>query len=317
MTFNRKNQLANLSKLYNSNENQVVVFYSDSDSDIHEIIKDFLRDKEFFYYRALQLSSDEQINQFRNSINKQLIKSVITEPGYYGALKAMMEAKCEKRVVVIDEFQHIIKYSNELVVEILKCINNKWGNQPVLFILLSSNAFFVENQMVEKLKETAYEIAGIIKLNELTFIDLMKHFSRFTKEELIVSYAILSGKSKRILAFNNNTTLKQNIIDTLLSEEGVLYKKGMNILPPELREHSVYNTILINIAKGNNKLSDLHKATGYERSKISVYLSNLMEHNLIEKIESFDTLGKENTIKGVYSIKDLSILSVVIGSSLK
>ena len=243
MTFNRKNQLANLSKLYNSNENQVVVFYSDSDSDIHEIIKDFLRDKEFFYYRALQLSSDEQINQFRNSINKQLIKSVITEPGYYGALKAMMEAKCEKRVVVIDEFQHIIKYSNELVVEILKCISNKWGNQPVLFILLSSNAFFVENQMVEKLKETAYEIAGIIKLNELTFIDLMKHFSRFTKEELIVSYAILSGKSKRILAFNNNTTLKQNIIDTLLSEEGVLYKKGMNILPPELREHSVYNTI--------------------------------------------------------------------------
>ena len=116
MTFNRKNQLANLSKLYNSNENQVVVFYSDSDSDIHEIIKDFLRDKEFFYYRALQLSSDEQINQFRNSINKQLIKSVITEPGHYGALKAMMEAKCEKRVVVIDEFQHIIKYSNELVV---------------------------------------------------------------------------------------------------------------------------------------------------------------------------------------------------------
>ena len=304
MTFNRKNQLANLSKLYNSNENQVVVFYSDSDSDIHEIIKDFLRDKEFFYYRALQLSSDEQINQFRNSINKQLIKSVITEPGYYGALKAMMEAKCEKRVVVIDEFQHIIKYSNELVVEILKCISNKWGNQPVLFILLSSNAFFVENQMVEKLKETAYEIAGIIKLNELTFIDLMKHFSRFTKEELIVSYAILSGKSKRILAFNNNTTLKQNIIDTLLSEEGVLYKRGMNILPPELREHSVYNTILINIAKGNNKLSDLHKATGYERSKISVYLSNLMEHNLIEKIESFDTPGKENTIKGVYSIKD-------------
>lgn len=304
MIFNRKNQLSALEKLYNSGDNKAVVFYSDTDSDLHEILKEFLQNKDFFYYRAVQVSSDEQINLFKNSINKQLSKSIITEPGYYGALKAMMEAKCEKRVVVIDEFQHIIKYSNELMVEILKCINNKWGNQPVLFVLTSSNAYFVENQMVEKLEETAYELSGLIKLPELTFVDVIRHFEKFSKEELIVAYGITGGKSKRILAFDKSISLKNNIIKAILSEDGELYKKGLNILPPELREHSVYNTLLMNIACGHSKLNELHKITGYSRAKISVYLNNLIDHNLIIKNDSVDTDGRDNTIKGVYAIKD-------------
>ena len=44
--------------------------------------------------------------------------------------------------------------------------------------------------------------------------------------------------------------------------------------------------------------------TGYSRAKISVYLNNLIEHDLVVKLESFDSDGKDNTIKGIYKIKD-------------
>lgn len=304
MLFNRKTQFSTLEKLYTSNENKAVVVYSSIDSDLHEIVKEFLINKDFFYYKAIQVSPEEQVKLFTSSINDQLSKSKITESGYAGALKAMIEAKCEKRVIVIDQFQHIIKYSNELMVEILKCINNKWGNQPVLFLLLSDNAYFVENQMVEKLEETAYELSGLIKIPDLSFLDVLRHFDKFSKEEMILAYGIVGGKSARVLAFDKNASLKANIINTILSKDGVLYKRGFDILPPELREHSVYNTILVNLAAGNNKLNDLHKLTGYSRAKISVYLNNLIEHELIEKDDSFDTEGRDYTIKGIYKIKD-------------
>lgn len=304
MNFNRKNQFLTLEKLYNSNENKVAVFYSSIDSDLQDIVKEFLINKDFFYYRAIQVSHEEQVKLFVKSINEQLSKTEITDVNYESALNAMMQAKCEKRVVVIDEFQYIVKHSNELISEILKCVNNKWGNQPVLFLLTSSNAYFVENQMVDKLSDTAYEISGLIKLKNLSFVDIMRHFSKYTKEELILTYGITSGLAKRVLAFDNNKSLKDNIINSILSEEGYLYNRGLNMLPSELRESSVYNTLLVNIASGLTKLNDLHKATGYSRAKVSVYLNNMIEHNLVEKIDSIDTDGRDNTVKGVYGIKD-------------
>lgn len=304
MTFNRKSQLSTLEKLYNVGENDAVVLYSTTDSDLHEIIKEFLINKDFFYYRAIQVSKEEQLNQFIINIEEQLAKGTVEEQSYAGAINAMMQEKCEKRVIVIDEFQHIVKYSEDLMADILKCINNKWGNQPVLFVLLSTNAYFIEHQMVEKLGTLAYELSGLVKIPDLTFIDLVRYFDKYSKEDLIYTYAITGGKPYRIKAFDKNSSLKDNVINSILSEDGYLYKRGFDILPKELREHSVYNTILVNIAAGRTKLNDLHKATGYSRAKISVYINNLIEHDLIEKIDSFDTIGKDNTVKGVYTIKD-------------
>lgn len=304
MTFNRKNQLSILEKLYNSTENNAVVFYSANDSDLDEIIKEFLIDKDFFYYNSVQVSKDEQLRLFVNSINSQLSKLSISEYSYADALKVMQEVKCEKRVVVINEFQHIIRFSTDLIDEILKCINNKWGNQPVLFILTSTNQYFIENQIVEKLGSYAYELSGLIKLSELTFKDIVSYFGNYSTEDRILAYGITAGKSERIKAFNPDISLKDNIIQNILDKNSYLYQRGTSILPPELREHSVYNTILLSLANGYTKLNDIHKRTGYSRAKISVYLNNLIEHNLIEKIDSFDSLGKDNAVKGVYAIKD-------------
>ena len=72
----------------------------------------------------------------------------------------------------------------------------------------------------------------------------------------------------------------------------------------ELRETGVYNTILASIAAGRRKLNDLYLHTEFSRAKISVYLKNLMELELVEKVFSYDTEGKANTQKGVYRISN-------------
>ena len=304
MTFNRKNQLQSLEKLYNSTDNEAVVFYSAIDSDLNEIMEEFLSNKDFFYYKSVQVSPEEQVRLFVDSINSQLTKRTIEEETYSEALKVMLETKCEKRVIVIDEFQHIVKYSTNLIDEIFKCINNKWGNQPVLFILTSTNLYFNENQLVEKLGDNAYQLSGIITLSDLSFTDIVNYFDKYSTEDRVIAYALTGGRARRVKSLDNTISLKENIINNILNSNSLLYNRGLNMLPPELREHSVYNTILFNLAAGNNKLNDLHKNTWYSRAKISVYLNNLMEHDLIEKIESYDSDGRDNTIKGVYAIKD-------------
>lgn len=45
-------------------------------------------------------------------------------------------------------------------------------------------------------------------------------------------------------------------------------------------------SILVNMAAGKNRLNDLYACTGFSRAKISVYLKNLMEIDLVEKVET-------------------------------
>ena len=70
----------------------------------------------------------------------------------------------------------------------------------------------------------------------------------------------------------------------------------------DLRELPVYQTILSALAGGYCKLNDIYEYTGFSRAKISVYLKHLMERELIEKVFSYDTAGREQTQKGVYRI---------------
>jgi AAA+ ATPase superfamily predicted ATPase len=82
-----------------------------------------------------------------------------------------------------------------------------------------------------------------------------------------------------------------------------LNDEGCEYIKEELRETSLYNTILYCIANGEYKLNELHEHTDFGRDKISVYLKNLIEREIVEKIFSYDTQGNEHTRKGLYRIK--------------
>ncbi|MCR5753239.1 MAG: ArsR family transcriptional regulator, partial [Acetatifactor sp.] len=81
-----------------------------------------------------------------------------------------------------------------------------------------------------------------------------------------------------------------------------LYSELSVILSEELREPAVYSTILSALANNCNKLNDIYRHTGFSRAKISVYLKNLMELDLVEKVYSYETDSYSDTQKGVYRI---------------
>ena len=49
-------------------------------------------------------------------------------------------------------------------------------------------------------------------------------------------------------------------------------------------------------------MNDIYLHTDFSRAKISVYLKNLIELEIVEKVFSFDTAGRENAQKGIYRI---------------
>lgn len=306
MAFKRISELKTLHNYYNRNDNQIVVLYGSRYSGKHSLLREFLKGKQFYYYAARACSDQEQLKQWYDELKDALPKNEQIKEGYSGIISTMTAQKTEagKRIIVIDEFQNIIKGGNEFMEAVVQGAHSRLNQvqSPVMFLLCSSSVYWVENQMVDRLKELAFEISGLLRLNSLKFLDFTKYFKNYDMEASVEAYSVIGGNPMLWELWDDQKTVAENICRLALKEGGPLYEYGNNILPSELREPVVYNTILSALAQGKNKLNDIYKYTGFSRAKISVYLKNLIELEMVAKIDSVNTAGHENVQKGIYRI---------------
>ena len=156
--------------------------------------------------------------------------------------------------------------------------------------------------MVSKIGDAAYELSGLLKVKELGFEYLKEYFSNYSTTQCIEVYSVLGGFPGLWKYFSDRLSVSENICKNLLDKSSFLFGEGERIVREELREVSVYNTILASLAAGKNKLNALYDHTQFSRAKISVYLKNLMELEIVEKVFSYDSDGRENAQKGIYRI---------------
>ena len=304
MAFKRNVELQTLHSYYNRTDNQIVVLYGQNYSGRLALIKEFVKGKDFFYYASRACSEEEQIKLWQAELKEDIGKNYELRPGYSGIVSAMMSQKTSRKVIVVDEFQNIIKYGNDFMEAVIAAAHNKWNYQPVMFVLCSSSNYWVENQMVNKLKELAFEISGLLKLNSMHYTDFSKHFKNYNLEAGVEAYSVIGGYPELWEYWDDSVSVNENICNQILKNGAPLNEYGKHILPSELREPVVYNTILSTLAINKNKLNEIHKHTGFSRAKISVYLKNLIELEIVEKIDSINSPGRENAQKGIYRIKD-------------
>ena len=299
----KASELKKLEELYTQSGNQLVMLYGPMNCGKEELIQNFMKDKKFFYYRARKASEKEQKAMMGEEIAKKYDVRLqkYTYEEYFNRVKS---GDPSKLLVVIDEFEQIAKRDPEFMESILKLKNRRLYPGPVMIILASSSIVWAEQDMAEVLGESAKKFDEIIKIPNLNFLEVVRLFPEFSVSDSIKVYGVLGGVPGYLKYWNTKKTFKQNICDLILSENGRLFDMAERIVSSELRELSVYNTILMAIAKGENKLNDLFLYTGYSRPKISVYMKNLSHFDIVEKVVSFETGGWENAKKGVYRIKD-------------
>lgn len=299
----KQSELKRLEDLYTESGNQLVVLYGPMNCEKESLIGSFIGDKKYFYYRARKASAKEQLSMMGEEISRKYDVKLqkFTYDEYFTRVKS---GDPSKLVVVIDEFEQIAKKDPEFMESILKLKARRLYPGPVMIILASSSIVWAEQDMDETIGTAAKKIDARIKVPNLNFLEVVRVFPELSISETVKVYGVLGGVPGFLSRWNTKKSFKQNICELILSEDGYLYDMAEKIVSSELRELSVYNTILLAIAKGENKLNDLFNYTGYSRPKISVYMKNLSHFDIIEKVVSFETGGWDNAKKGVYRIKD-------------
>ncbi len=302
MLIGRDSEINVLNEYKRRTGNQVMIMYGLKGVGKSTLVREFLSDESnSLFFECKQLYEREQLYHWANIGERKLnLPEYPDFAEFFAAIDSHFEGMEGKNILVFDEFQHALKYSNEFTNQLFDFLATT--NKQFFVILVSSSIEWVENSMVRKIGPRARGISGFFKVKELTFADFRTYFNHFRYDECINGYAILGGIPKLWKYFDKEKGLRDNIISNILSLDAPLLTYGENFVAEELRETSVYNTILYALANGKKKLNDLYAHTEFSRAKISVYIKNLMELGFVSKAFSVDTEGRNNTQKGVYDV---------------
>lgn len=286
MTFvGREVELNYLNQHYMSKNSHILVVYGQKGVGKTALLHSFCKDKAWAYYAARSCSDKEQRYQWAKEVfGEKSIDSLEVYPEYEDILKQMsaIVSENDKKILIIDEFHHVIKGENTFFSRLNHFLQE--CKMPLLVILCSSAAGWVENNMVSKIGSEAASISGFLKVRELNILQMRELFDEYSEDDCIQLYAILGGVPGLWRRTDVTLNAKENIIHKIINPYSAIYGEMAGCLLEDLRETAVYNTILSTMANGNNKLNDIYHHTGFSRAKISVYLKNLMEIDMVEKI---------------------------------
>ncbi len=296
--------LKELEEAYRQDGNQLITLYGRADSEKEVLLRAFLQNKKYFYYRARAASPKEQCGRMGREVADRFGVSLArhTYEEYFNRIKSGGPVKL---VVVIDEFQYIAKKDSLFLEAVLKLKARKLYPGPVLILLCSSAVAWMEKESMGLFGESgAKKIDRRIKLGNLNFLEVVRALPEYPVAECIKVYGIVGGVPGYLNRWNPKADIRTNICRLILAQSGYMHSAAEELIGASLRELSVYETILANIAAGCVKLNDLYLTTGFSRAKISVYMKNLSAFDIVEKVVSFETGGWENAKKGVYRIRD-------------
>ena len=106
----RAAQIRSLNENYGAQGNSIVLLYGRDGCEKEGMLRVYLQDKKYFYYRARQASALEQYRQMAAEAEK--IYDVKLQKGTYNEIfNRIKSGDATKLVVVIDEFQYLVNYA--------------------------------------------------------------------------------------------------------------------------------------------------------------------------------------------------------------
>ena len=173
-----------LESYYEKSGNQLVVLYGRKDCKKEELIREFVKDKKFFYYRCRQASAQDQLRMMGKEIIRQYDVRLQKET-YDEFFNRIKSGDGSKLVVVIDEAQYAMKKDETLLKSILKLKAKRLYPGPVMIVLASSSIVWVEQDLEETFGDEFKKINGQIKVEDLNFLEVVRAFPSLPVSECI------------------------------------------------------------------------------------------------------------------------------------
>ena len=271
------------------------------------LIKEFIKDKLAFYFLATEEYESQNIKRFGSVIaritnNNLLLKAQFTSFDDLFEVIASYKPN-EKKIIVIDEFPYLVK-SNSAFPSILQNIWDETLKDNNIMLILSGSLIGMMQKHALAYDSPLYgRRTAQIRLGPLSFMEIYRE-KEISFERATMLYALTGGVPKYLEFFEDKRSLKEQLIDAVLSKNGFLYEEPNFLLKSESMNGLNYFSIIKAIANGSHKLGKIASALNQGTFSLTPYLSTLIDLGFVEKRVPITENNPEKSRKGLYFIAD-------------
>lgn len=281
----RKDELAKLENLYQDDRFQFLVMYGRRRVGKTTILQEFSEKHRCIFYAAQEKNDSLNLQDFSQTIQRYFGDSYFAPFASWKAALSYLTQKSgdERLVLIIDEFPFLAGANPAVKSSFQHEIDHEWKNKNLFLILCGSSVSFMVNEVMGYESPLYGRVTASMEVKPFDYYESAEFYPAYTNEEKLLAYGILGGVPRYLCAFSDTCDIRTNIQKEILSNGAFLNDEPQMLLRTELREPSVYNSILESIAGGHNKLTDIADAIHEDRGKCNKYLITLMAIRLVEK----------------------------------
>ena len=306
MFVNRVAELELLKKRYASGKAEFFVLYGRRRVGKTELLSRFCEDK-----RAIFFVSDLGSEISLRTALSAAVNAVLFGPNQMNAVYATWEdlfhalaqaAQTERLVVVLDAFPYLVTTHPPLATILQRVWDQTLKNSQIMLILCGSYIGMMEAAVLGYQSPLYGRRTAQYLLEPLWFQDARLFFPSYDAADQIRAYAVYGGTPAYLHTLQPQQSLRENILDGILSRGSFLYDEVRFVLQQELREPRNYFAILQAIAAGKTRLNEIKQATGIEGA--TAYLDTLQQLHLVERVVPVTETQPHKSRRGIYRLKD-------------
>ena len=200
----------------------------------------------------------------------------------------------DKLVICIDEINYIFRADNTFASQLQNEIDNHLKNKNVLLIVCGSNVSSIEKEILDTNSPLYGRRNLSIKLNEFDYKEASSFYSSYSSEDKIIAYSVFGGKGKNLASINPSVSIKENIINEILTPGGALADEIDLLLKDDFRDTTFYKELLYVLSLGNTTFNDISTQLNVEAAKVSTYMEKLVNARIVEKVKMINARNSKD-----------------------
>jgi len=301
--IDRQDELAVLNERYARKGAEFIILYGRRRIGKSELIEHLLKTTRGIRFLAREESKHLQLKKISRDCADFFHDTFLQQSpfGDWDSFFAYLAGKTKDRLVIaIDEFPYLVKEDPSLPSIIQEYWDTRLKDSGIVLILSGSSISMMEEYTMQHSSPLYGRRTGQILLHGFRFVDVLDYIGNFT--QAVEYYSVFGGTPAYIMAIDKEKEVFENITNKILSADASLFKDVEFVLRMELNEPRYYFSILLSIAKGNNRIGLIMNDTGLDKGLITKYLSILMDLQLVER--KIPVTDNYRSRKGLYQLSD-------------
>ncbi|MFA4720659.1 ATP-binding protein [Pyrococcus kukulkanii] len=268
------------------------------------LLLEFSRDKKTFFHTFLEGTRESQIKSLREGLAEFFGDEIfLSLNDWYRLFKYLASKIEEKTLIILDEFTYAVKADRTILSALQRAWDHDLSSKDVMLVISGSLMGMMEEEVLSYSSPLYGRRTAGFKLKPLSLFDSLRFFRGF--EVGLKAYMLLGGVPAYLLIASKYTSIEDLVEEEFLSPQGFFYDEPYIVLSQELRELGFYFSLLLAMATGKRRPSEIANYIGVEGRKIYPYLENLMRLGFVER--ELPVGRKEK--RGLYRIADAMLLT--------